>query len=140
MGRGRSRSGSEAFVWDAVHGLQGLGDLPGGNFLSIAADVSADGSTVVGLATSEAGLEAFVWDANTGMTSLQVLLTSLGVDLAGWQLSEARGVSADGKAIVGYGTNPSGFTEAFIAVIPEPSSAILISLGLMGLAMRRPSI
>ena len=70
------------------------------------------------------------------MQSLQVLLTTLGLDLTGWQLSFAQGISGDGMAIVGYGTNPSGFREAFIAVIPEPSTALLLAMGLVGLGWR----
>ena len=62
------------------------------------------------------------------------MLTALGVDLTGWQLASALGISADGNAIAGYGINPSGQTEAFIAVIPEPGTALLMGLGLAGLA------
>lgn len=84
-----------------------------------------------------AGGEAFIWGATNGMQNLGVLLTTLGVDLTGWQLSSTNGISADGRTIVGYGTNPSGPPEAWIAVIPEPGTAILVSLGLVGLASVR---
>lgn len=132
VGVGDSASGSrEAFVWDAASGMEGLGDLPGGSFWSAALGVSADGSTVVGWSIgASANREAFLWDATNGMQSLQVVLSALDVDLTGWQLKEATGISADGNTIVGYGTNPSGFTEAFVAVIPEPSTALLVGLGL----------
>ncbi|MFH1417082.1 MAG: hypothetical protein ABII12_02185 [Planctomycetota bacterium] len=39
----------------------GLGDLPGGDFNSVAFGVSADGSTVVGHAAPASGMEAFAW-------------------------------------------------------------------------------
>jgi uncharacterized membrane protein len=38
----------EAFSCTESIGLIGLGDLPGGNFWSIADDVSSDGSVIVG--------------------------------------------------------------------------------------------
>ncbi|WP_231117108.1 autotransporter outer membrane beta-barrel domain-containing protein [Pseudodesulfovibrio alkaliphilus] len=48
------------------------------------------------------------------MQSLKDILTANGVDLTGWTLTEATGVSGDGTTIVGIGTSPNG-TEAFIA-------------------------
>jgi hypothetical protein len=102
----------------------------GGSFESGAFGVSGDGSTVVGQSVSASGVEPFVWDATNGMQSLQVLLTSLGVELSGWQLLQAGGVSDDGHTIVGVGLNPAGDLEGFIAVIPEPGTALLLGLGL----------
>ena len=100
--------------------FQGLGDLPGGSFNSAANAVSADGSVVVGQGTGDSGSEAFIWDAVNGMQSLQVVLeVQLGLDLTGWTLTDARGISADGSTIIGLGINPSGFSEAYIAVIPD---------------------
>ena len=72
------------------------------------------------------------------MRSLQdVLEADLGLDLTGWKLRSARGVSDDGLTIAGWGTNPSGSIEAWIAVIPEPSTALLLASGLAALAVRR---
>ena len=36
----------------------------------------------------------------------------------GWVLLRAYGVSADGKTVVGEGTNPMGMNEGFIARLP----------------------
>jgi probable HAF family extracellular repeat protein len=95
--------------------LRGLGDLQGG--FSMAADVSEDGSVVVGFAEGPDGITAFVWDDTNGMQSLKDVLTFGGVDMTGWRLMHAEGISRDGKTIVGYGTNPSGKLEAFVTVI-----------------------
>jgi uncharacterized membrane protein len=107
--------------------------------LSKAYGVSADGSVIVGwnYASSTYG-EAFIWDTVHGMRSLEdVLVNECGLDLAGWDLCEARGVSADGLTIVGSGHNPngSGNTEAWVATIPEPATLSLLVLG--GLALLR---
>ncbi|MCP4904798.1 MAG: PEP-CTERM sorting domain-containing protein [bacterium] len=72
------------------------------------------------------------------MQSLQVLLELVGLDLSGWNLSGATGVLANGTRIVGYGGSPDvGLGEGFVAVIPEPSTALLMGLGFAGLAGRR---
>jgi hypothetical protein len=47
----------------------------------------------------------------------------------------ARGVSADGRTIVGTGLSPEGHQEAWIAVIPEPGSALLLGIGLASLSL-----
>ena len=97
--------------------MVGLGDLPGGGFSSGANGVSADGSVVVGQGSSASGFEAFIWDATNGMRSLKTVLIDLGLGpaLAGWTLTSAWAISPDGLSIVGYGTNPSGDNEAWIA-------------------------
>ena len=110
-------TGSEAFRWTADGGMVGLGNLSGGSISSVAWDASADGSVVVGLGSSSSGHEAFIWDSTNGMQSLTGLLTAYGLDLEGWSIDDAQGISADGKTIVGYGTNLDGFREGWIANI-----------------------
>jgi uncharacterized membrane protein len=119
VGQGTSAAGSEAFRWTQSSGMVGLGILPGFDN-SQAQDVSADGSVVVGsvgLGTSTyAG--AFIWDAVHGMRNLRDVLINdfgLGASLAGWNLVYAGAISSDGRTVVGYGTNPNGDTEAWIA-------------------------
>jgi uncharacterized membrane protein len=115
VGEAASASGVEAFRWTAGGGFIGLGDLDGGEFHSTAFDLSADGATIVGFGTGASGPEAFVWDAQHGLRPLKDMLVAGGVpDLAGWQLLEATGISADGKTIIGNGTNPSGDAEGWI--------------------------
>jgi hypothetical protein len=36
---------------------------------------------------------------------------------------------------VGFGTNPDGYTEAWIATVPEPASLLILGLG--GLILRK---
>jgi len=116
--------------------MVGLGFLPDGGFWSEARGVSSDGSVIVGCGNSASGMEAFLWDDVNGMRNLRTVLVDSGLDLTDWQLTSATGISADGLTIVGYGTNPSGQTEGWIATnissgepIPEPSTIVLFSIG-----------
>ena len=115
--------------------MVGLGDLSGGSFGSQAYDVSADGLTVVGAGSSASGKEAFIWDAANGMQSIYDILVNGGLDMTGWTLTGASGISDDGLTIAGSGSNPDGYKEAWVATIPEPATFLLFGLG--GLALRR---
>lgn len=138
VGSSLSAQGEEAFRWE--NGVMtGLGDLPGGSFFSRAYAVSDDGTVVVGFGSTSTGweIEAFIWDSTNGMRNLkEVLEKSYGLDLTGWTLQRATGISPDGLTIVGYGTNPDGFTEGWIAPIPEPTTLLLLGLGTILLRRR----
>lgn len=111
-----SPQGNEAFRWTAADNqMIGLGDLPGGEVNSTALGVSANGSIVVGAGESADGDEAFRWSELSGMESIRTRLVNAGIDMTGWQLTAATGISADGSVIVGTGINPDGQEEAWRA-------------------------
>lgn len=88
----------------------GLGDLPGGGFVSGASALSRDGKVVAGASNSAAakgGSEAFRWTCESGMVGIG--------DLPGAQFeSRAYGVSGNGDIVVGYSAaGPTQHLEAF---------------------------
>jgi probable HAF family extracellular repeat protein len=137
VGWGSSSLGSEAFRWTESEGMIGLGDLDGGDFYSDALDISTDGSIIVGVSTTALGNEAFIWDDDNGMRSVIDILENEGLDLTGWTLTGARGISADGLTIVGNGINPDGYTEAWIATVPEPGTISFLAVGAMAMLKKR---
>ena len=114
-------AGIEPFRWTEENGMVGLGLLPGA-LRGYGGAVSGDGTVIVG--TNDFDdldpeiREAFIWKDSLGLRNLKELLVSdLGLDLTGWVLNSATGISADGLTIVGNGINPSGLREAWIANI-----------------------
>lgn len=122
VGDGVGINGTEAFIWTEATGMQGLGDLPGGRFGSSAIGVSADGRIITGYGQSEAGYRAVIWDENRTIHDLNTYLPSLGINIDGWVLDGAGGITPDGRFIIGSGTNPSGEYEAWIAFLGGDSN------------------
>ncbi len=108
----------QAFRWTSETGQVGLGGPPGG----LAFGVSADGGVIVG--QNRDG--AFIWDVDHGVRSLESVLVTEGVDLAGWNLFRAVAVSGDGRTIVGLGVH-SGKKRGWIVSLDAPPSIPSIS-------------
>jgi hypothetical protein len=70
--------------------------------------------------------------------SLRNYLVSSGIDVSGWsKIDRALSVSADGKAIVGWGTNAQGQQRGFVAYIPAPPAAALLIVSMRMVRRRR---
>jgi probable HAF family extracellular repeat protein len=124
VGYSINTTSTHAFRWQASKGLTALPELPGAQ-LSEAYAVNYDGSVIVGVSGSASSPfgEAAVWNKN-GVQSIRNLLVANGVNLAGWTLAEAQGVSADGTIVAGTGQDPSGKEEPWIARISKSSGLI----------------
>lgn len=79
-------------------------------------------------------MHAAYWDASGQLHDLMVVLRAMGLGRTGWTLFRANAVSAEGRTIVGTGINPTGGIEGWLAVIPEPETAVLLELKLTTLA------
>ncbi|MBX7165523.1 MAG: PEP-CTERM sorting domain-containing protein [Pirellulales bacterium] len=141
VGWSNSSFGTQAFVWTQPTGMVGVAPTVGLQAV-IAYATSHDGSVVVGQGKRGGQDTAFLFSESTGLQALDEYLSARGLatELAGWRLSEARGVSADGHRIAGWGVDPQGRTQAWVATVPEPSSALLMVIGgamLLGRTNRR---
>ena len=126
VGNGTAATGNEAFRWTAHDGMVGLGYLHSGDASSYARSISADGSTIIG----DSNGTAFLWTVATGMIDIKSLLLAHGISaVANWQLSVGAAISADGHTIAGTGYSPAGLSEAWVATIPEPTTAELMVCG-----------
>lgn len=126
---------SKAFKWSSAGGIQDLGLLTGASSSSVGA-MSLSGDVLLG---GCGGITngAFMWTQNTGMISLYDYLIAQGLDLTGWNLNTAVGLSADGSTLVGNGTF-NGQSRSFVVTglaIPTPSAFSFLALG--GLCVRR---
>jgi uncharacterized membrane protein len=115
-----------AFAWTESGGLQFLDELPGSSQNHVLA-VSGDGRWAVGHSGESYAEIATLWDTATGEVRdlNELFTTAFGFDLEGWTLQVATGISGDGLTITGWGLNPDGAYEGWIAhmtVIPEPAA------------------
>jgi probable HAF family extracellular repeat protein len=123
----RTDDNAEVAVRWTSAGLDVLGDLPGGSLASAHANaVSADGSVIVGIAATADRTTAFIWDAGHGMRALdEVLHDDYGVDVSGWRLASASGVSADGKVICGVDVFGRGWVATLGDPVPPPAASVV---------------
>lgn len=119
---------------------------------TIARDVTADGSVIVGVARYERPPDvpwnnadqlemrtkdqAVLWKNGESFGLSELLANEYGLadQLAGWRLTSANAISDDGMVIAGHGIDPKGNSAAWVAVlrVPEPSS---ISLAMVSFLM-----
>ncbi|HED53558.1 MAG TPA: hypothetical protein ENJ00_05085 [Phycisphaerales bacterium] len=96
--------------------------------------MSDDGAVIVGTQLTT----PVVWLDQGDPIPLNDLAAELEVDLAGWNIVDVFGVSADGSTIVGTAVNTNtSFVEGFVLTIPTPASLALPGLAVLALGRRR---
>jgi probable HAF family extracellular repeat protein len=110
-------AGGLAFRWTAANGMRSIGSHAGHPY-SEAYATNGDGSVIVGAAWSNpAQKTAFIWTSTQGILNLHDHLAALGVNMTGWTLTAARGISANARRVAGDGIH-NGVTVAWLADLP----------------------
>ncbi len=126
-------------AWDQAGTPTDIG-TPFGYDAGLANAISDDGTVIVGSASSFLGETAFIWTQATGsIEMLGFLQPFVGSALDGWTLTSADAISADGLTFAGVGINPQGEFGGWVAQIPTPGAAVVLSAGLLLGARRRRS-
>ena len=76
--------------------------------------IAAKADVIVGDAVTPQGPRAWIWTPTTGVQDLNTFLSSRGVNLTGWTLTRADGLSENGDFIVGRGFNSLGLEDGFV--------------------------
>ncbi len=115
--------------WTQAGGIEYLPSLPDGKTMSAGGRPSFDGSRIV------AG--SAIWDTAHGTRYIVDALAreyGLGASVSGWTALSDVFISADGRSIVGRGTNPAGNRQDWLAFlgtpVPEPSTLLLAASAL----------
>jgi uncharacterized membrane protein len=102
---GRYSNGSEfGYRWTSTGGMVALPQTPAGCVALRPRAINGDGTLIIGqVVDNAAGFTCFVWTPSQGTQLLAPHLAARGINLTGWQLTDATGISADGTAMCGNG-------------------------------------
>jgi probable HAF family extracellular repeat protein len=124
-----------AWLWSASNGYTTLPTVSGVTTIGPTA-ISGNGTTVVGAAFPTEFADPILWTAQTGTVRIADILTASGVDLTGWTLGTAYGVSFDGTRIVGVGEF-GGERRGWLVTVPAPGAASILAAGVTCFGLRR---
>ncbi len=126
--------------WDAANQYEIINLPDGWRNIEILGG-TADLSTVVGTLISASENRGFLWRRDLGFVLADDLLATIGVTRPDWEFNDIRSISDDGRTIVGTARlvigNPFQEEIAWVATIPTPGAAALLTLAGLWTARRR---
>ncbi len=119
VGNGYDATHQRAFRWTEQTGMVALEKIHPVQIFQRVGGVSWDGDVIVGeVGVGEVGFGPFYWTPEGNTRWLADVLDEHGIETHhGWYLYKASAVSADGRTIVGWGRNPEGTIEGWVAYL-----------------------
>ncbi|MDQ7012841.1 MAG: GC-type dockerin domain-anchored protein [Planctomycetota bacterium] len=119
VGNGYDATHQRAFRWTEQAGMVALEKIHPDQIFQRVGGVSWDGDVIVGeVGVGEVGFGPFYWTPEGNTRWLADVLDEHGIETHhGWYLYKASAVSADGRTIVGWGINPDGDGEGWVAYL-----------------------
>ena len=119
--------------WRDGRGPERVPSAPPFRWGSLGLDVTDDGLVIVGHGMyADYTTGAFICKPYWQMLELEAMLVDdYGLDLGGWTLTEAGGISADGTVVVGNGRNAVGMRQGWVVHLPPACPADLNRDGLV---------
>jgi probable HAF family extracellular repeat protein len=112
------------FVYTPAEGMLRLPDVAGGDAVSAAYAISADGRVIGGAGTTDAGRRALLWVDRAPVLLTDALHAAGASAPPGWTLLDVQAISDNGRVYAGNATNAAGYPEAFrivFAAVPTPT-------------------
>ncbi|MFN8815857.1 MAG: hypothetical protein ACK5ZV_03895 [bacterium] len=126
--------------WDAANQYEVIPLPTGWRYIEILGG-TADLSTIVGSLSDGPNVRGFLWRRDLGFVLADDLLATIGVTRPDWEFNDIRSISDDGRTIVGTARlaigNPFQEEIAWVATIPTPGAAALLTLAGLWTARRR---
>jgi hypothetical protein len=126
--------------WDAAGQYEAISLPDGWRNIDILGG-TGDLSTVVGTLIRPGERRGFLWRRDLGFVLADDLLATIGVTRPDWEFTDIRSISDDGLTIVGTARlaigNPFQEEIAWVATIPTPGAAALLTLAGLWTARRR---
>jgi hypothetical protein len=116
--------------WTSAGGAVGFGPTFGGPLIGNEAKAcDSSGGILVGNAWWNYTQQGLLWTPELGVASLRATLVANGASQAAAWTMYAEDITPDGGTVVGWGTNPSGQSEAWIATLPPLGPASFCTAG-----------
>jgi outer membrane autotransporter protein len=147
VGASRGSNGFAQAVYWRGNSVIGLGFLPGsslptsGNFQAVgtthALASDADGTIIVGTAYGQVDDLAWRWTAASGMQDLNVIARNAGLNLNGFVLNNAVGISDNGQSITGnaYSSAQNQFLGFVLQLAQVTQSRLIVTIRLPGVTL-----